>query len=42
MWKEKALKHAKIESPAEACGLIVIIKGKETFLSCVFEKIYEK
>ena len=35
MWQEEALIHAKAESPSEACGLIAIVKGRETFLPCV-------
>ena len=33
-WKESFIKYAKEQAPAEACGLLAIIKGKETFWSC--------
>ena len=31
---DKILKHAKEELPKEACGLIVIFKGKEKYIEC--------
>ncbi len=33
-WKEKAAKYAVECLPKEACGLLAIIKGKETFWPC--------
>ena len=33
-WKEAAFKHAKQELPKESCGLVAIIKGKETYWPC--------
>ena len=33
-WKESFKKYAKKQSPNEACGLLAIIKGKETFWPC--------
>ena len=33
-WKEAAFKHAKQELPKESCGLVAIIKGKETYFAC--------
>jgi len=33
-WKESFKNYAKKEAPAEACGLLAIIKGKETFWPC--------
>lgn len=32
-WKDIALKHAKEDSPHEACGLLVNYKGKEKVFS---------
>ena len=33
-WKESFKKYAKKQAPDEACGLLAIIKGKETFWPC--------
>ena len=33
-WKESFVKYAKKQTPEEACGLLAIIKGKETFWPC--------
>ena len=33
-WKESFEKYAKNQAPEEACGLLAIIKGKETFWPC--------
>ena len=33
-WKESFKKYAKEQAPDEACGLLAIIKGKETFWPC--------
>jgi len=33
-WKESFIKYAKQQAPEEACGLLAIIKGKETFWPC--------
>ena len=33
-WKEKAANHAKECFPKESCGLLAIVKGKETYFPC--------
>ena len=33
-WKETFKKYAKEQAPEEVCGLLAIIKGKETFWPC--------
>ena len=33
-WKDKAAEHAKGCMPKESCGLLAIVKGKETYFPC--------
>jgi len=33
-WKEQAAIHANKQAPKESCGLLAIIKGKETYWPC--------
>ena len=34
-WKLEAIKHAKKDTPHEACGLVGVYKGKEKYYPCI-------